>query len=110
MTSNLLANLNFLPIELRKIIMSFISYEDFISNETKLIKNVISVYNIDHDPDFTKQAKLYYIKNIISFKNYVFKTLYENSYEDDYGCIYGKHSYDTLELDYYIKKRIKDAY
>lgn len=101
--------LKLLPKELSKQILSFISPEDFMSNETKLMKNVISVYNIDHDPDLTKQAKMYYIKNIMSFNNYVFATLYDDSYCDE-GCIYGKATYDTLELDDSIKKRIKDVY
>ncbi len=123
--TKLSVNLKLLPLELGKLIMSYISLDECISNETKLIKNIISVYNIDHDPDLTKRAKMYYIKNIMSFKNYFFSTIYKdyiNDAEDDYdyethyytnydyGCVYGRQAYDTLKLSETITLRIKDAY
>jgi hypothetical protein len=84
-----------LPLELRCAIFYFIPLSFIRSNETKLIKNVIDVYSIDHDQDLTRQARKYYIKNIMPFWAYVFSTLYENEYE---GCDFGRHEYDTLEL------------
>ena len=79
-----------LPVELRLAIFYFIPLSHLRSNVTQLIQNVVDVYSMDHDPDLTKQARKYYIKNILSFSTYVFR-IYE-------GCIFGRNAYDTLEL------------
>ena len=96
-----------MPLDVRKIIFQYIPPEVYTNNVAKLIKNIIQVYEVDHDSELTKRAKMYYIKNILSFSQYVFKTLYED--EDEYdGCNYGKKSYDKLELSPYMKLVIKD--
>jgi len=92
-----------LPIELRRVIFYFIPLKVMRSNETRLIKNVIDVYSIDHDEDLTKQARMYYIKNIIPFWAYVFNTLHEDEYE---GCDFGRNEYDTLELSARIEYKL----
>ena len=51
-----------LPCELKKIIFYFIPLNSIRTNEAKLIGNIISVYNIDHNYDYTKMAKMYYEK------------------------------------------------
>lgn len=94
-----------LPLELQRMIFYFIPLEIFMKNETKLIKNIIAVYNVDHDPDLTKQAKLYYIKNIMSFSSYVFYTYYEDDY---YGCDFGRKEYDTLELSSRVEYELEE--
>ena len=96
-----------MPLDVRKTIFQYIPPEVYTNNVAKLIKNIIQVYEVDHDPELTKRARMYYIKNILSFSHYVFKTLYEDEY---YGCIYGAKSYDTLELSPYMKLVIKDKY
>ena len=96
-----------MPLEIRKTIFQYIPPEVYTNNVAKLIKNIIQVYEVDHDSELTKRVKMYYIKNILSFSQYVFKTLYED--EDEYdGCNYGKKSYDKLELSPYMKLVIKD--
>ena len=90
-----LENIRNLPYELKSIIFYFIPLSSIRTNEAKLIGNVIDVYSIDHDPDLTKMAKMYYIKNIMPFWAYVFETLYREEY---CGCDYGREEYDTLEL------------
>jgi len=95
-----------LPDEIRKIIFYFIPANSYIKDETKLIKNVISVYNIDHDYDLTKMYKLYFMKSYMSFYVYVFHTLNNDEYDeyDEYrGPEYGRQYYDTLELDPIVK-------
>lgn len=94
-----------MPLEIRKTIFQYIPPEVYTNNVAKLIKNIIQVYEVDHDPELTKRARMYCIKNILSFSHYVFKTLYEDDY---YGCIYGAKSYDKLELSEYMKLVIKD--
>lgn len=93
-----------LPLELQKMIFYFIPLTSVRTNEAKLIGNVISVYSIDHDPDLTKMAKMYYIKNIMPFWAYVFETLYREEY---CGCNYGREEYDTLELSGRVMYELK---
>jgi len=92
--SSIINYINLLPSDIQKNIFYFIPLNVIMSNETKLIKNIISVYEVDHDPDLSKSAKAYYIKNILSFSSYVFYTLVEQEY---YGCIYGRKVYDKIE-------------
>ena len=94
-----------MPLEIRKTIFEYIPPEVYTNNIAKLIKNISQVYDIDHDPDLTKQTRFYCIKNILTFSQYVFRTLYEDEYN---GCIYGANTYDTLELSPYMKLAIKD--
>ncbi len=94
-----------MPLEIRKTIFEYIPPKFYTNNIAKVIKNISQVYDIDHDPDLTKRARMYYIKNILTFSQYVFKTLYEDEYN---GCIYGANTYDTLELSPYMKLAIKD--
>lgn len=96
-----------MPLEVRKIIFEYIPSEFYTNNVAKLIKNINQVYDIDHDPDLTKRARMYCIKNILTFSQYVFKTLYEDEYN---GCIYGANAYDTLELSPYMRLAIKDNF
>jgi hypothetical protein len=86
--------IQFLPSEIQKNIFYYIPLRNLRSDTAQLINNIIYYYDIDHDPDLTKRAKLYYIKNIMSFYNYVFYTLYREEYE---GCIYGRERYDCIE-------------
>ena len=93
-----------LPLELRRVIFYFIPLSFMRTNETKLIKNVIDVYSIDHDQDLTRQARMYYIKNIMPFWAYVFSTLHEDEYD---GCDFGRNEYDTLELSPRIEYELR---
>lgn len=90
-----------LPLELQSIIFYYIPLRD----ETKLIKNIIAVYNVDHDPDLTKRARLYFIKNIMSFSSYVFHTYWEEPYN---GCDFGRQEYDTLQLSDRIEYELEE--
>lgn len=92
--SSIINYVNLLPCEIKSIIFYFIPLNVIMRDETKLIKNIISVYEVDHDPDLSRSAKAYYIKNILSFSSYVFYTLVEEEY---YGCIYGRKVYDKIE-------------
>lgn len=93
--------LSLLPDELRKIIFYYIPADYYMKDETKLIKNVIRVYNIDHDHDLTKMYKLYFMKNFMPFYVYYFNTFEWGDNEYD-GPEYGRRYYDTLELDSYV--------
>jgi hypothetical protein len=73
LNSEVTYNIRCLPLELQRVIFYFIPLSFIRSNETKLIKNVIDVYSIDHDPDLTKQARMYYVKNIVQVKYYFFQ-------------------------------------
>lgn len=100
-------NINKLPYVLQRIIFYFIPLDLLLSNETKLIKNIISVYNIDHDPDLTKRVGFYYIKNIMDFQDYVFYSLSIYGNEDRYyGPKYGRSEFDRLKLSDFIKNKI----
>jgi hypothetical protein len=105
-------NINQLPYVLQRIIFYYIPLDIFLKDETKLIKNIIGVYNIDHDPDLTKEMGLYFIKNIMDFQNYVFWSL--SSYEDQkkngylyYGPDFGCREFDRLNLSTFIKNKIQ---
>jgi hypothetical protein len=87
--------IHLLPMEIQRSIFYFIPYKTIRRNETKLIKNIIDVYSIDHNDDITRMARLYLMKNIMSFSDYVFTTLYEEKYN---GSDFGRDEYDTLEL------------
>lgn len=103
--SNITEKISSLPPEIKSIIFYFIPLNILMSDETKLIKNIIDIYNVDHDPDLTKQAKMYYVKNIMSFSYYVFYT--KETEGEYYGCMYGRSHYDKIELnedyDYFDK-------
>jgi hypothetical protein len=107
-------NINRLPDVLKNMIFYYIPLEILLSNETKLIKNVIGVYNIDHEDDLTRQYGLYYIKNIMGFQEYVFWALHENNEElvcnMNYGLDYGVREFDRIELDTLIKYKIEKNY
>jgi hypothetical protein len=94
-----------LPLELQRIIFYFIPLTSIRTNEAKLIGNVISVYSIDHHHDLTRMAKMYFIKNIMPFYDYVFMTLYEDEYE---RCDYGREEYDTFELSSRVKYELSN--
>ncbi len=95
--NNTLKFISLIPKDIKKIIFYYIPVEYYIKGETQLIKNVISIYNIDHDYDLTKMYKLYFMKSFMSFYVYVFNTLHYDNEHD--GPIYGRKYYDTLELD-----------
>lgn len=80
-----------------KIIFYYIPADYYMKNETKLIKNIISVYNIDHDIDLTKSYGLYFMKSFMSFSNYVFTTINDYDNNED-GPLYGRKYYDTLDI------------
>ena len=103
-----------LPDVLKSMIFYYIPFEILLSNETKLIKNIIGVYNIDHDDDLTRQMNLYYIKNIMNFHDYVFWALdlYKQEINGQiyFGLDYGVREFDRIELDSLIKYRIEKNY
>lgn len=84
-----LERIKFLPVEIQNMIFYYIPR----SGTARVIKYVIDVYNIDHCRSLTKMYKMYYVKNIISFINYVQDSRF-NSDDYDYGHLY----YDEVEL------------
>lgn len=101
-----------IPPEHRMNLLSVVPPEKYIKNETKLIKNMIDVYNIDHNPVLTKMKRLYYIKNIMSFSSYAIRSLNEfdcySNYDYDNCCSFGRNCYDKLELDYFVKNVVDE--
>ena len=73
-----------LPLELINLIYSYVG----IKPEAKLIKNIIEIYNKDHNYDLTKIYHLYYIKNIMSFSDYFFDVKEDKNSTYEYGDIY----------------------
>ena len=55
----------------------------------RLINDEIEIYTEDHNSVYTKQVRLYYIKNIMPFSDYYFDKL---KYPEDY---------DSYHKDYY---------
>jgi len=80
------------PKEIQKYIFKFISLK---TNSANLINNIILFYNLDHNWSLTKLFKLYYIKNILSFQDYVFDSLI-----DPHEYLYGPSYYDSTETFY----------
>ena len=76
-----------IPKDLQKNIFSYIY---FTTETAEIIKNIISVYQEDHCWSYTKQAKFYYIKNILPFNYYVF-----NSKNEPEEYLYGPKYYDS---------------
>jgi hypothetical protein len=104
-----------LPDVLKRIIFYYIPLDIFLKDETKLIKNIIGVYNIDYDVDLTRRLGCYYIKNNMDFQEYVFWCLF--SYKDQkkngflyYGPEFGCREFDTLILKPFIKFKIEKQY
>lgn len=101
-----------LPDVLKSMIFYYISLDIFLSDETKLIKNVIGVYNIDRSIGLFNNPGSYYIKNVMDFQEYVFWSL--SSYEDQkkdgfirFGAYYGAWEYDRIVLNPFIKIKIE---
>ena len=87
-----------LPYYIQKIIFYYIPLDWHIKGETKLIQNIIRVYNVDHDYDLSKRHKKYYIKNILPFDIYVFRTLRDCPFGYDDGPEFGRYYYDNWIL------------
>lgn len=62
-----------LPIEIINYILSFAPITPPCVN---CVKQLIEDYGVDHNWDYTKTYKMYYIKNIMSFSSYYFSRLY----------------------------------
>lgn len=62
---------------------------------SKLIKDEINIYENDHNYDYTKIYRKYYIKNILSFSNYYFDKRYDPFEYDSY------HKNKNYDYDYY---------
>ena len=60
-----------LPMDLVNYILKF---APIVNPSSKCIKRLIDVYNEDHNWSLTKQYRLYYIKNIMSFECYYWDT------------------------------------
>jgi hypothetical protein len=60
-------NLNILPKDVISKILLYLECPN-----SKLIKDEIYYYENDHNWDYTKMYKRYFIKNIMSFSNYYF--------------------------------------
>lgn len=96
-SSNIFDYIHMLPLEIRRTIFYYIPCKLIQSDATRLIRNVIDVYTVDHDPELTRYANMYFVKNIMPFWEYVFVTLYECQNERP-GCKFGRPEYDTLSL------------
>jgi len=79
--TNILANLekkiSLLPDDIQNIIFFYIPR----TGSAKVIKRVIDVYKEDHSYVLTKQYRLYYVSNILSFYQYIQDSKYN---PDDY--------------------------
>lgn len=80
-----------LPIELVKYILAF---SPIVTPSSKCIKRLMAVYDEDHCWDLTKQYRMYYVKNILSFSEYYMDTLCNG---DEY--MLGHRSYNKFEKD-----------
>jgi hypothetical protein len=91
-----------LSLELQSIIFYFIPP----MGTAKVIKNVIDIYQKDRK--YTKRYNMYYIKNTLSFINYVYDSNYN---PDDYE--YGPITYNEgklLQLNYINNEDEYDEY
>ena len=82
--TNILANLerkiSMLPDDVQSIIFYYIP----TAGTAKVIKRVIDTYKEDHSHSLTKQYRLYFVSNILSFYQYWRDSNY-NSEDYDYG-------------------------
>ena len=83
-----------LPSDVKRVIFYYIPLRYIRNDATKLISNMIDVYNIDNDHELSRVFNYFYIKHIMSFHDYIFYTLQI----DDSECEYGRKVYDTLVL------------
>lgn len=77
-----------LPYEIQNIIFYFIPR----FGTTQVIRLVIDTYCLDHNYYLTKEYKLFYVKNIISFSEYFYDTKH-----DDYDYQYGRKYFDSID-------------
>ena len=82
-----------LPLEIQSMIFRFVPPTD----SAKVIKKVIDVYKYDHASRLTKQMNLYYVKDILSFVDYIYDS---NSMPDDYD--FGPESYNNGKFIYFV--------
>jgi hypothetical protein len=86
--SNNISVFTYLPPELIRHILSF---APITSPSSVCIKRLINIYEIDHNWYLTKKARMYYVKNIISFSQYYW---YSREEPDDFEL--GPFEYDKL--------------
>jgi len=91
---NVKERIKLLPDEIQSIIFYFIPR----SGTAKVIKYVIDIYEKDHNYWLTKQYKLYYVKNILSFFAYIIDSNY-NYEEYEYGPNY--YNKGKITINYY---------
>jgi hypothetical protein len=63
-------NIQKLPPEIQHIILSYIGYPKVPTS--KIIKDKIDIYYKDHNWEYTKMGRRYYVCNLLSFSEYYF--------------------------------------
>jgi hypothetical protein len=84
--------IHYLPLEIQSIIFYFIP----TVGTAKVIKNVIDIYQKDRK--YTKRYNMYYIKNTLSFLDYIYDSNY-NPDEYEYGPLFYNEG-KILKLNY----------
>jgi hypothetical protein len=87
--SNFDEKIHRLPDEIKSIIFYFIPR----CGTAKIIKYVIDIYEKDHNYDLTKMYKMYYVKNIMSFSQYIHDNRYYSEFYD-----YGSKYYNDIKM------------
>lgn len=78
-------NVQRLPDEIIKMIFLYLQ-----SQEAKMIKNEVKIYETDHNDHYTKITGYYLVKSIISFSDYYFDKLREPFEYDSWTIEYAK--------------------
>lgn len=84
-----LVSMQKLPMDLVKYILLF---APIISPPSKCIKRLIDVYNEEHNWYLTKQYRMYYIKNILTFEVYYW---WSRDHPDEF--MLGPSEYDNFD-------------
>jgi hypothetical protein len=73
--------IHYLPLEIQSIIFYFIP----TMGTAKIMRNIFDIYEIDRK--YTKRYNMYYIKNTLSFINYIYDSNYVPD-EYEYGPLF----------------------
>lgn len=83
-----------LPADLQSVIFSFVPPTD----TAKIIKKVVDAYEQDHKPELTERYKMYYVKDILSFVDYI----YDSNSCMGHGYNFGPKSYNNGKFVYFV--------
>jgi hypothetical protein len=78
-------NVSQLPDELMRKIFLYLQ-----APEAKMVRDEINLYNTDHSDYITKISGYYFVKNVLSFKQYYYDKIldpygYQSTYETNYS-------------------------